>query len=111
MARTGCYVLTYKNNSFGVSQWVSPKRTRSYPYARVYDTMSKQLRVTIIPVVKDEGFDGDRDFVQWDTVSLMSLLNVFVILGYYQTAEKNPNYENKITNQVLDYKYLREQLD
>ncbi len=111
MARTGCYVLTYKNNSFGVSQWVSPKRTRSYPYARVYDTMSKQLRVTIIPVVKDEGFDGDRDFVQWDTVSLMSLLNVFVILGYYQTAEKNSNYENKITNQVLDYKYLREQLD
>jgi len=111
MARTGCYVLTYKNNSFGVSQWVSPKRTRSYPYARVYDTMSKQLRVTIIPVVKDEGFDGDRDFVQWDTVSLMSLLNVFVILGYYQTAEKNPNYENKITNQILDYKYLREQLD
>ena len=23
MARVGCYALTYKNNSFGVSQWVS----------------------------------------------------------------------------------------
>jgi len=111
MARVGCYALAYKNNSFGVSRWVSPKRARSYPYVRVYNTMSKQLRVTIIPVVKDESFDGDRDYVQWDTISLMSLLNVYVILGYYQSAKKNPHYENKITNQVMDYKYLREQLD
>jgi len=110
-ARTANYVLNYKDNSFGISQWVSPKRTRSYPYARVYDTMSKQIRVTIIPFIKDEGFDGDRDFIQWDTVSLMSLLNVYVLLGYYQKAEKNPKYENKITNQVLDYQYLKEQLD
>jgi len=27
-------------NQFGVSWWVSAKRTRSYPYARVYDTLS-----------------------------------------------------------------------
>ena len=109
-ARTASYVLNYKSNSFGISQWVSPKRTRSYPYARVYDTMSKQNRVTIIPFIKDEGFDGDRDFIQWDTVSLMSLLNVHVLLGYYHEAEKNPKYENKITNQILDYQYLKEQL-
>jgi len=25
---------------FGVSKWVSPKRTRSYPYERVYNTLS-----------------------------------------------------------------------
>ena len=111
LARSASYVLNYQNNSFGVSQWVSPKRTRSYPYARVYDTMSQQIRVTIIPFIKDEGFDGDRDFIQWDTVSLMSLLNVYVLLGYYHEAEKNPKYENKITNQVLDYQYLKEQLD
>ena len=111
LARTASYVLNYKNNSFGISQWVSPKRTRSYPYARVYDTMSKQIRVTIIPFIKDEGFDGDRDFIQWDTVSLMSLLNVYALLGYYQEAEKSPKYENKITNQILDYQYLKEQLD
>ncbi len=104
-------VLSYKDNHFGISQWVSPKRTRSYPYGRVYDTMSQQIRVTIIPFIKDEGFDGDRDFIQWDTVSLMSLLNVYVLLGYYRGAEKNPKYENKITNQVLDYQYLKEQLD
>lgn len=111
LARSASYILNYQNNSFGVSQWVSPKRTRSYPYARVYDTMSQQIRVTIIPFIKDEGFDGDRDFIQWDTVSLMSLLNVYVLLGYYHKAQKNPKYENKITNQVLDYQYLKEQLD
>ncbi len=111
LARIASYVLNYQNNSSGISQWVSPKRTRSYPYARVYDTMSQQTRVTIIPFIKDEGFDGDRDFIQWDTVSLMSLLNVYVLLSYYQDAEKSPDYENKITNQVLDYQYLKEQLD
>ena len=111
LARTASYILNYKNNNFGISQWVSPKRTRSYPYARVYDTMNQQSRVTIIPFIKDEGFDGDRDFLQWDTVSLMSLLNVYVLLGYYNRAEKNPKYKNKITNQILDYKYLKEQLD
>ena len=104
-------ILDYKDNRFGVSQWVSPKRTRSYPYGRIYDTMSQQIRVTIIPFIKDEGFDGDRDFVQWDTVSLMSLLNVYVLLCYYQDAEKNPNYENKITNQILDHQYLKGQLN
>jgi hypothetical protein len=111
LARTASYVLNYKNNSFGISQWVSPKRTRSYPYARVYNTMSKQFRVTIIPFIKDEGFDGDRDFIQWDTVSLMSLLNVYVLLGYYHEAKKNPKYKNKITNQILDYQYLKDELD
>lgn len=111
LARSASYILNYQNNSFGISQWVSPKRTRSYPYARVYDTMSQQIRVTIIPFIKDEGFDGDRDFIQWDTVSLMSLLNVYVLLGYYHKAEKSLKYENKITNQVLDYQYLKKQLD
>ena len=111
MARSSCYILNYKNNSFGVSQWVSPKRTRSYPYARVYDTMGQQVRITIIPFVKDEGFDGDRDFIQWDTVSLMSLLNIYVIIGYYCDAERNPRYNDKITNQILDYHYLKNQLD
>ena len=40
--------------SCGISKWVSPKRTRSYPYER-------------IPIIKDEGRRGDRDFIQWDT--------------------------------------------
>ena len=105
------FLLNYNKNSFAISHWVSPKRTRTYPYARVYDTMNARTRVTIIPFLKDEGKDGDRDFIQWDTVSLMSLLGVYVILGYYKKAEKNPDYQHKITAQEFDYYYLKQHLD
>ena len=102
------------NNSFAVSKWVSPKRTRSYPYERVYNTLNISKKITVIPIIKDEGFDGDRDFLQWDTISLMSLLDVFVIFAYYEKAEIYPRFENtctersrsKITNQQFDNKYV-----
>ncbi|MCL2245559.1 MAG: hypothetical protein FWC10_00360 [Lentimicrobiaceae bacterium] len=92
--------------SFAVSKWVSPKRTRSYPYERVYNTLNISKKITVIPIIKDEGFDGDRDFLQWDTVSLMSLLDVFVIFAYYNKATKNLDYENKITDFQFDNKYI-----
>ena len=98
-------------NEFAISWWVSPKRTRSYPYARVYDSLGfSGKKVTIIPIIKDEGRDGDRDFLQWDTISLMSLLGVYVIVGYYVKADRNPRYKNKITNQRFDTEYLKEEL-
>ena len=50
--------------SFALSKWVSPKRTRSYPYERVYNTLNVSKKITVIPIIKDEGFDGDRDFLQ-----------------------------------------------
>lgn len=93
-----------------VSQWVTPKRTRSYPFARVYNTLQDNTRVTIIPIVKDEGDDGDRDYLQWSTIALMSLLNVYVIPAYYKTADRNPDYDNKITNQEFDYEYIAKKL-
>jgi hypothetical protein len=92
--------------SFAVSKWVSPKRTRSYPYERVYNTLNFSKKITVIPIIKDEGFDGDRDFLQWDTVSLMSLLDVFVIFAYYSKATKNSDYENKITDFQFDNQYV-----
>jgi len=107
----GSFNLNFKDSIIGVSHWVSPKRTRSYPYARVYDTMNAARRVTIIPFLKDEGKDGDRDFIQWDTVSLMSLLGVYVILGYYAEAQKNDAFDNKITEQEFDYTYLKARLE
>jgi hypothetical protein len=91
------------SHAFAVSKWVSPKRTRSYPFERVYNTLAYPKKVTVIPIIKDEGAAGDRDFVQWDTISLMSLLDVFVILAYYDKAEKRGK---KITNQQFDNKYI-----
>ncbi len=90
-------------HAFAVSKWVSPKRTRSYPFERIYNTLAYPKRVTVIPVIKDEGAVGDRDFVQWDTISLMSLLDVFVVLAYYDKAEKKGE---KITNQQFNNEYI-----
>ena len=97
-----------EQNDYAISWWVSPKRTRSYPRARVYDTYDHKNRVTILPLVKDEGKDGDRDYLQWDTLSLMSLLQINVIIAPYKHADKNKKYENKITNQAFDQKYIKE---
>jgi len=102
---TSCIIADDKIN-YAISKWVSPKRTRSYPYERVYNTLANGKKITVIPVVKDEGLDGDRDFLQWDTISLMSLLDVYVILAYYNRATKNPNYSNKITSQKFDDQYV-----
>jgi len=101
-----CCLLKDGKTSFALSKWVSPKRTRSYPYERVYNTLNVSKKITVIPIIKDEGRDGDRDFLQWDTISLMSLLDVFVIFAYYNKATKNPNYENKTTNFLFDNKYV-----
>lgn len=110
--KNATFILIFdKNNKFALSWWVSPKRTRSYPYARVYDSLAFQgRRVTVIPVLKDECKNGDRDFIQWDTVSLMSLLGVYVIISYYKEAQKNLKFENKITNQKFDFEHIKQEL-
>ena len=95
-------IVKDSNFSFGLSKWVSPKRTRSYPYERVYNTLGNSKKITVIPIIKDEGKRGDRNFIQWDTVSLMSLLDVFVVFAYYENAERHSTRENKITNQQFD---------
>jgi len=108
--KSSCLV-SIGQNRFAVSKWVSPKRTRSYPYERVYNTFSVSKRITVIPVVKDEGENGDRDFLQWDTISLMSLLDVYVVLAYYKTAEKHRSRIGKITNQKFDNSLIHAKLD
>ena len=104
-------LVEYEDFSFGLSKWLSPKRTRSYPYERIYNTLGSSKRITVIPIIKDEGKNGDRDFIQWDTVSLMSLLDVYVIFAYYYSAEKHSTKPNKITNQVLDNSLVKKKIE
>lgn len=104
------FLLSDKKYNYGISKWVSPKRTRSYPFERVYNSLNVPKRITVIPIIKDEGAEGDRDFIQWDTVSLMSLLDVYVILAYYNKAVIHPSRENKITNQEFDNDYVKSKI-
>ena len=109
-AKSSC-LISVKQNRFAVSRWVSPKRTRSYPYERVYNTFTVSRRITVIPIIKDEGAAGDRDFLQWDTISLMSLLDVYVILAFYKTAEKHRSRADKITNQKFDNDFVKDKIE
>jgi len=108
----GSFLITNGKQRIAVSRWISPKRTRSYPYERVYDTLAHSgVKVAIIPVVKDEGLGGERDFLQWDTVSLLSLLDVRIILAYYSEAGKNAKRADRITAQKFDNNYITSRLN
>ncbi len=107
-------VLTFPAGQIAYSRWVSPKRTRSYPFERLYNTFNAPLRITIIPVIKDEGLDGDIDRIQYSTVSWMNLLNVYVVLAYYKDASKNRTAKRGakqcLTGQKLDEVAVNEQI-
>lgn len=104
-------LIVHDNQMFSLSKWVSPKRTRSYPYERIYDTFVGNKRITVIPIIKDEGNAGDRDFIQWDTISLMSLLDVYVILAYYETARKHSHLAGKVTAQHFNNQYVIQKIN
>jgi len=116
LAKESVFILDLgKENELAISSWVSAKRTRSYPYERVYNTLSfAGKKVAVIPIFKDEGKEGDRDFLQWDTISLMSLLGVYVIISYYNSAQKSSKYGNKkgnkITNQRFDNTQIKSEI-
>jgi len=111
LSKDATFLLNVNNQKLAVSWWVSAKRTRSYPYARVYDSLGfSGKKVTVIPVMKDEGIGGDRDHIQWDTISLMSLLGVYVIISYYTDASPNPRFRDKITEQRFDISQVKEQI-
>lgn len=111
ISKNASFLLKIDKNLIAVSWWVSPKRTRSYPYARVYNTLSfPGKKVTIIPIMKDEGRRGDRDFLQWDTISLMSLLGIYVIISYYQDASRSLRYRHKITKQKFNFLQIRDKI-
>lgn len=112
LSKDATFILNINNkNPIAISWWVSAKRTRSYPYARVYDSLAfSGKKATIIPIMKDEGKRGDRDFLQWDTISLMSLLGIYVIIGYYVDAVRSSRYRHKITNQRFDILYIKRQI-
>lgn len=106
--------ILFPNGEFVYSKWVSPKRTRSYPFERIYNTYNSPMRLTIIPVLKDEGLDGDLDRIQYSTISWMNLLNIYIVLGYYDRATKNNRplqiTKNKISNQRFNENDVNEQI-
>lgn len=106
--------IVFDGGEIAFSKWVSPKRTRSYPFERIYNTLNSRSRLTIIPVLKDEGLDGDLDRIQYSTISWMNLMNIYIVLAYYDKATKNIRplqaAKNKITNQEFNANIVNRQI-
>lgn len=98
----------------GYSKWVSPKRTRSYPFERIYNTYNASKILTVIPIIKDEGADGDIDKIGWMTFLWMNLLNIYIVLAYYESAEKNSSkkqgHRQKLTRQKFNSDFVNMQI-
>lgn len=114
--KVGSYGLIKTDTTeIAYSKWVSPKRTRSYPFARIYNTYTSSKVITIIPVIKDEGKNGDRDIIQYSTISWMNLLNIYIVLAYYETAEKSFKKgqadNDKLTNQKFNNDFVKSQIE
>ena len=98
-------------NCLAYSKWKGPKRTRTYPLTYIYDIYHLNTkRITIIPIIKDEGADTNNDRINGITFSWMSLINVYIILAWYEDAEKKNGTNNRITNQVLNTESVQEKL-
>ncbi len=108
----GLINLGASGNNLAFSKWVTPKRTRSYPFARIYNMFHLNTKkVTIIPIIKDEGAGTqNNDRINFITFSWMNLLNIYIILAWYEDAERKPNTTDRITNQILNAENVREKL-
>ena len=108
----GLINLGSSENNLAFSKWVSPKRTRSYPFARIYNTYHLNTkRVTIIPIIKDEGAGTqNNDRINFITFSWMNLLNIYIILAWYEDAERKPGTTDRITGQILNAEGVRKKL-
>ncbi|MEQ9355903.1 hypothetical protein [Coleofasciculus chthonoplastes] len=107
----GIIELDSPENTLAFSKWVSPKRTRSYPFARIYNTYYLNTKkVTIIPIIKDEGLAGDNDRINFITFSWMSLMNVYIILAWYEKAEMLKGNSAKLTKQQFNPDYVKEKI-
>lgn len=101
-------------NKVAYSKWVTPKRTRSYPLARIYDIYSfGGKRITVIPVIKDEGIGASKnksnnDRINFITLSWMNLTNIYVILAWYVDAVKKSPF--RITKQKFDPGYINKKI-
>ncbi|HRF95744.1 MAG TPA: hypothetical protein PLZ51_11140, partial [Aggregatilineales bacterium] len=61
--------------------------------------------------MKDEGVNGDQDFISFITLSWMNLANVYIILAYYDDAIAHPKKIGKITKQRFDSNYIHDKLN
>ena len=111
-------IIETENTEVAYAKWVSPKRTQISSLARTYNSYSASKTVSktiaIVPVLKDDGRDGDLDKLHYSTVSSLNLLNTYLVLGYHNHADKNSTPgsidRDKLTNHRFESESIRSQI-
>ena len=82
------FLSEFGNNEVAISVWTTPKRTKTPPWKRVHDTLLfKGRKISIIPIQASYGLYGDKNILQPSTISWMSSLGIYVIVGVFVKAE------------------------
>ena len=77
--------------NIAISVWTTPKRTKTPPWPSVYKTLPYSgKKITIIPVQTSYGLYGDPNLIQPATISWITSLGIYVIIGVYTNAGKRP---------------------
>ena len=96
---------------FPYCKWLSPKPSRSYASARTYTTYHLSKMVTVIPVLKDEGGGSqNNDRMTFTTLSRMNLMNVHIVLTWYDSAQPHDRFPNRIRDQQLNQQFVLDRL-
>ena len=111
-------IIETETTEVAYAKWVSPKRTQLSSLARTYNSYSASKTVSkilaIVPVLKDDGRDGDLDKLHYSTVSSLNLLNTYLVLGYHNHADKNSTPgavdRDKLTNHRFESESIRSQI-
>jgi len=90
---------------FDIIKFTTPKRTRSFPMARMFEILSSpHKKVALVPIVKDEG--AQADYLGFETVSIINTFGFYCILSYYDDAEIKVGKSTKITSQKLSFESI-----
>ena len=81
-----CLINNNKGTNFAISKWVSPKRTRSYPFERVYNTLSVPKKVTVIPN-REKKTIQPKETLTTATKATVTIKNYLGGLYYFTTDE------------------------
>ncbi len=99
------------NTSLGFSWWGTPKPSRTWPSARMYKTYDLPKIVTVIPIIKDEGKGTqNNDRINFMTLSRMNLMNIYIVLAWYESAVPKGDSGDKITDFRFNSKWVADRI-
>lgn len=107
----GIIELPHERLSYSI--WDSPIQSKSNPFARIYKTYEPvDRRITIVPVLRDDGMGGKLEHVEYATLSWMNVANVYIIFAYFDKAIGfKKDDQQKLIKQKLNNEIIKSQIE